>query len=241
MTEKYGFVYLWYDRKHKRFYLGCRWGHVDDGYICSSTWMKQGYKHRPFDFKRRILETNVKDRKLLLEKEAKWLSLISTEELGKRYYNLCNHHFGHWSSSKEKYSSAIEKMKETKKKTLDNMTIEERKLKYGSHKKGKASTFKGKTHTPEVIEKIKKSRAAQVFSEETMQKKKQQIPWNKGKTGIYSEEAKKKMPWNKGKKTGPRTEETKRKIGEKNKDNMLKKWSDEEYRLMQSQSHMREL
>jgi len=31
--EKYGFVYLWYDKKHKRYYIGCRWGKENDGYI----------------------------------------------------------------------------------------------------------------------------------------------------------------------------------------------------------------
>ena len=34
--EKYGFVYIWFDRKHKRYYIGCHWGHEDDGYVCSS-------------------------------------------------------------------------------------------------------------------------------------------------------------------------------------------------------------
>lgn len=97
--EKYGFVYLWYDKKHKRYYIGCRWGKEDDGYICSSPWMKQGYKLRPKDFKRRILSRIYTNRKDLLEEEYHWLSKIKTEELGKKYYNLHNHHFNHWSSN----------------------------------------------------------------------------------------------------------------------------------------------
>lgn len=28
--EKYGFVYIWFDKKHKRFYIGCRWGTEND-------------------------------------------------------------------------------------------------------------------------------------------------------------------------------------------------------------------
>jgi hypothetical protein len=96
--EKYGFVYIWYDRKHKKYYIGCRWGNENDGYICSSPWMKQGYKHRPQDFKRKILSKIFSNKKDLLQEEYKWLSKIKTEELGKRYYNLHNHHFGHWSS-----------------------------------------------------------------------------------------------------------------------------------------------
>ena len=85
----YGIVYLWYDRKHKRYYIGCHWGTEDDGYICSSTWMKKSYKIRPQDFKRRILFfSNSISYLNLLEEEAKWLSLIPEDELGKKYYNI---------------------------------------------------------------------------------------------------------------------------------------------------------
>ena len=53
--EKHGFVYIWYDRKHKRYYIGSHWGTEDDGYICSSKWMMQAYKLRPKDFTRKII------------------------------------------------------------------------------------------------------------------------------------------------------------------------------------------
>lgn len=99
--EKYGFVYIWYDRKHKRFYVGSHWGNEDDGYICSSSWMKQAYKHRPYDFKRRILKSNIMRSEMLTE-EYKWLSLIKESELGKKYYNLTNHHPGHWTLNENK-------------------------------------------------------------------------------------------------------------------------------------------
>lgn len=36
-NNKYGFVYLWFDRKHKRYYVGCHWGTTEDGYVCSSS------------------------------------------------------------------------------------------------------------------------------------------------------------------------------------------------------------
>ena len=64
--EKYGFVYIWFDKKHKMYYIGCHWGTETDGYICSSNRMKNAYRRRPKDFKRKILE-NVNDRKTLLE------------------------------------------------------------------------------------------------------------------------------------------------------------------------------
>jgi hypothetical protein len=86
--EKHGFVYIWFDRKHKRYYIGCRWGQEDDGYVCSSNWMKQAYGHRPKDFKRRIIKTNIQSRKELYEEEQRYLSMIKPEEIKNRYYNL---------------------------------------------------------------------------------------------------------------------------------------------------------
>ena len=66
--NKYGFVYIWRDRKHARYYIGSHWGTEDDGYVCSSFWMKQAYKLRSEDFRRRIL-FRTDDRILLRQKE----------------------------------------------------------------------------------------------------------------------------------------------------------------------------
>ena len=87
MNEKYGFVYVWYDRWRKMFYVGSHWGTEDDGYICSSNRMRDAYRRRPNDFKRRVI-ARVDDRLELLDEEFKWLDLISEKELGKKYYNL---------------------------------------------------------------------------------------------------------------------------------------------------------
>jgi len=57
--------------------------------------MKKAHKYRPDDFKRKILQTNI-SRELLLDEEYNWLSQIKPEELGKRYYNLKQHKWGHW-------------------------------------------------------------------------------------------------------------------------------------------------
>lgn len=86
--EKYGFIYIWRDRKHKRYYIGAHWGTEDDGYICSSSWMKLGYKKRPNDFKRRIIERIYTTKKDMFEAEYKWLQMIKPEEIKHRYYNL---------------------------------------------------------------------------------------------------------------------------------------------------------
>lgn len=87
MTEKYGFVYLWFDRKHKRYYVGCHWGTIDDGYICSSRWMAKTQKRRPEDFKRRILKRNLSRTDMYLE-EQRYFDMIKPEERKNRYYNL---------------------------------------------------------------------------------------------------------------------------------------------------------
>lgn len=100
--EKYGFVYIWYDRKHKRYYVGCHWGTVDDGYICSSSWMLKAQRRRPQDFKRRIIENNIFCKKELYEREHLWLQKIKSNELKTRYYNLRNCKYTPWTIDEEK-------------------------------------------------------------------------------------------------------------------------------------------
>ena len=99
---KYGFVYIWMDRKHKRFYIGSHWGDENDGYVCSSRWMRQSYKRRPNDFKRRVVCRVYTNRNDLLEVEHHYLLLIEDDLLGKKYYNLTKHLNGHWSTDEEK-------------------------------------------------------------------------------------------------------------------------------------------
>jgi hypothetical protein len=85
---KFGFVYLWYDTKHKKFYLGSHLGLPSDGYTGSNRLFQSKYKSRPDSFKRKILEShdNISSKELL-EREQFWLNLIKPEELTIRYYN----------------------------------------------------------------------------------------------------------------------------------------------------------
>jgi hypothetical protein len=108
-----GFVYIWYDRKHKRFYIGCHWGNENDSYICSSRWMRKSYRRRPDDFKRRIIARVSSSRSDLFEEEHKWMSLISKKELGKKYYNLRQHKWGHWTSDEVTKDSIAKKISES--------------------------------------------------------------------------------------------------------------------------------
>jgi hypothetical protein len=107
--EKYGFIYVWYDNKRRMYYIGSHWGTEDDGYICSSNRMRDAHRRRPQDFKRRIVAKGI-TRKALLEEEHKWLSLIPDDQLGKRYYNLRKHKWGHWSTDENSRMSVGQKI-----------------------------------------------------------------------------------------------------------------------------------
>ena len=104
-----GFIYIWRDRKHNRYYIGAHWGSEDDGYDCSSRWMRAAMKRRPNDFKRRILEY-VYDREKLYDVEYKWLSMIKEEEVKERYYNLRITKFSHWSAYPESVKTVPQKI-----------------------------------------------------------------------------------------------------------------------------------
>lgn len=153
MQEKYGIIYLWYDRKHNRFYIGCHWGTEDDGYICSSDWMRKSYKRRSGDFRRKILSRIFTNRKDMLEEEYRWLSMIKKEELGRRYYNKQNRHFSHWSICPQKRLM----MKENNSGSNNPMY-------------GKVSWNKGKILSEETKQKIREKRAKQVYTPETCKK-----------------------------------------------------------------------
>ena len=171
--EKYGFVYIWMDRKHKRFYVGCHWGYPNDGYICSSRWMRKSYKRRPEDFKRRIISKVYTNRTDLLEEEFKWLSMIKPEELGSKYYNIRQHHYGHWINNPD-YRSTIEKIKASQREALKRPEVQENIRKGNEKKKGLAPWNKGLTkETNDTLKEISRKVST------TLQGN---VPWNKGLT-----------------------------------------------------------
>lgn len=205
-----GFIYIWFDKKHKRYYVGSHWGSEDDGYVCSSTWMMQAYKRRPHDFKRRILE-RYEDRYLGNELEHRWLQMMKSEELkGKRYYNMHNYRFGHWSLDESTRLSSQEKLKANHwTKREDSDQIRER---LSSASKGRSPSNKGRPMSEEakknLSEKLKGRPLSYVRSEETKKKlsesnKKAKEDMKNGlreKTGMFgkkhSDETKRKMSEN---------------------------------------------
>ena len=199
MKEKYGFVYIWKDKKKNMFYIGCHWGDVNDKYICSSNRMRDAFRRRPLDFRRRILETNITDKSSLLEREYCWLQQIKNEELSKKYYNATNKKFGHWFETQDK--SGVNHPRYGK------PFSEEAKKKMSESHKGQIPWNKGKTG---------------IYSEETRKKISEAHKGNEYHKGkLHSDETKKKMSelkigketWNKGVKTGPNPEQSNRMKG----------------------------
>lgn len=96
-----GFVYVWRDRSKNMFYIGSHWGPEDDGYVCSSVWMRKAHKNRPGDFRRRIVSRVSTSRLDLRLEEQRWLNMIRDDEMKPRarhprYYNLMKRTTGWW-------------------------------------------------------------------------------------------------------------------------------------------------
>lgn len=207
MDEKYGFVYIWRDRKHKRYYLGSHWGSKEDGYICSSTWMKNSYKRRGDDFKRRVIAIVKTNKADLLKEEERWLQMMGQEEIGKKYYNL-KRTAAHWSSSADKSKSVGDK--------ISRALTGRRRPDISKALTGRVvvSRKSPKPFSEEHKRKLSAAGLGRVFSEET------KIKISKSNTGQQrSDEFKaKRSEINKAIHTGSkRSEETKKKMSEAHK------------------------
>lgn len=201
--EKYGFVYIWYDRKNKMYYIGCHWGSENDGYVCSSDRMRMAFKRRPEDFKRRILKRNIPKEELLTE-EHKWLQLIPDRELGKQYYNHSKHHFGHWSAASN--SDIIKEKCGAKNKGKKQNLTPEQKSERGrriSEAKVKRKEEKLALGLP-IRQPEKQPRQPNGPQSEETKLKKSITMKKKFESGEWSS-------WSKGKTLSPRSEETKQK------------------------------
>lgn len=203
--QKTGFIYIWHDTKRNMFYIGCHYGTEDDGYICSSNRMRDAFRRRPNDFKRRVLKRNI-DRKVLLEEEYKWLQLIPNEQLGKRYYNISKKHFGHWSTDSNRNKTIGQKISEAttgKSRNKGKIPSEETRKKISDALKGKPL---GYIRTEETRKKIsennKKAQAerrigmhGKKHTEETIQKMKINNAMNNPEHRLKISQAKKGIKW----------------------------------------------
>lgn len=205
--EKYGFVYIWFDRKRKMYYIGAHWGYENDGYICSSRHMRNAYARRPLDFKRRILKTNL-DRGDIVFEENKILHMIKQEELGRKYYNRKTHGQGYRGfisdETREKNRQAsLEQWKdpEKRKRCVDATRLAMQKENVLSKMRGRTMSDEQKQKisvlkkgiswvdfTPDVRKKISEAHLGKPKSAETKQK------MSNSRKGIeYSIETKEKM------------------------------------------------
>lgn len=205
--QKYGFIYIWFDIKHRRYYIGSHWGTEEDGYVCSSSWMKQSYLHRPNDFKRRIIaKTN--DRKELRLLEWKYLSMIKDTEIkpinpSPRYYNLSTKVNDYWYDKEESRKTVGQKISEKKKgMKLAFKDPAERARKISETKKRKFAeriAETGSAFSPEHIAKMSAAQTGNKQSDETKQKRSEahkqayasgeRVSWNKGKTMAFADPA----------------------------------------------------
>lgn len=200
-----GFVYIWYDRKHKRYYVGSHWGTEDDGYVCSSPWMNRAYRLRSSDFKRRIIEQVHTSREDLLSAEGRWLSKIKKEELRTRYYNLHNHEPGHWTVTKDDRSIRQKISASSKGKIVITDGVRESRV--WPYEQIPEGWYRG--HGP------RKSRKP--VTEETRQRMREGARNRKKYYGrVFSEETKKKIgDSNRGRKRGHRSDKDKARISAK--------------------------
>lgn len=159
-----GFVYVWRDRKHRRYYVGSHWGTADDGYVCSSPWMLQAYKRRPQDFKRRIVAWVSESRDALLDEEQRWLDMIDPEQKRGRYYNLTLKSGKRWhtvESSRltvgQKISKSHRGRKQSKESNEKRSASMMGKLK-GRNNPKVAEALRGRKSSPDAVEKMKNSK-----------------------------------------------------------------------------------
>ncbi len=191
--EKYGFIYEWYDAKTDKKYIGSHWGTVDDGYICSSKWMRNAYRRRPNDFKRKIIVDGIQSKNELLQKENSYLRRINVNNLGKKYYNLKNYAGGtHGKKCSEQTRRKMSEAQLGEKNHMFGQTHSEEARKkisiagtgrvWSQQSKDKLSKIKkqkiasgeiviiGHKHTEEAKNKIREKRKQQIFSEQDKKK-----------------------------------------------------------------------
>lgn len=83
-----GFIYIWFDKIKRRYYIGSHKGLIDDSYTGSGILFRNAYNKRPTAFKRRILEYVSGNKTEIQKREQAWLNLIQDHELGTKYYNM---------------------------------------------------------------------------------------------------------------------------------------------------------
>lgn len=210
--EKYGFIYIWFDKKNTRFYIGSHWGYENDGYICSSRMMRQAYNRRPEDFKRRIISRIYSNREDLLLEEERWLKMIDPDKTtprnttvesrqSVRYYNINLGTQSRWWSSDSNRMTIGQKISAAKKGKSNPCSSEKAK----AISEAKKASFTRKQETlgykmsPEHIAKMAATKTGKPQSSESNAKRSTTIQSliasgvKLGTQGLLSDETKRKI------------------------------------------------
>lgn len=96
-VDYFGFVYIWFDTKRKKYIIGSHYGSVDSSYTTGTGGkvVQRIFKKRPESMKRRILEyVAVDSLQAVREAEERWLCKRPEIGKNKRYYNVKNKAIG---------------------------------------------------------------------------------------------------------------------------------------------------
>ena len=201
--SKYGFVYVWFDRKKKRYYVGSHWGTEDDGYVCSSQWMHRARAKRPEDFKRRIV-ARVYERSELQREEHRWLQMMKPHELARfnttakrrettRYYNLVNEVRNAWHHDPENRKTIGQKISAAKKGKNTGPRPESVGKAISEAKKRKFAERGGMTEEHKAaLSRVKKKPHTDEWKAENSKRMKEQWALNTSRRQAVSEAAKKR-------------------------------------------------
>lgn len=148
---KTSFVYCWTDHDTNKLYIGYHTGDKDDGYICSSKYMKAEYAKRPGSFTRQILASGELHDMIAYET---LLLKICDAAKSPDFYNRHNNNGkyvskGHTLESRKKMSLSKTGMKRS----------DESRLKQSKSTSGANNHFYGKKHsveTRQLLSKMKK-------------------------------------------------------------------------------------
>ena len=164
--EKFGFVYIWRNRRLNRYYIGSHWGTEDDGYICSNDAMREAHRRKPKAFRRRIVK-KVHSREDLLIEEQRWLDMIKPEEYGKKFYNISSSANGSWAGAwnpkfREKWMESHWSRNGKTQDVVDKINTPKRNKKIQKsvqalYDNGYVNPNKGKPRPPEATEKCRVS------------------------------------------------------------------------------------
>jgi NUMOD3 motif len=157
------FVYCWTDHKENKVYVGSHKGSIDDGYICSSKYVREQIELRPTDFTRQIITEGEWDYCYAIETAL----LESVDARNNRYY-----YNGHNNSPdflfKAHTTETKQKMSVLKKGKPGRQWTEEQKKAKSLQMKGKPSSkgMLGKKHSEEwkqIMSARRKGHAGAIF------------------------------------------------------------------------------